>query len=243
MYKVYGFIKCAAQFIKLFRFIKCAQLTLITCLSSLHPCGLHMYISCHIWIRPQLHHVQLHDMTTYTQDCCWEWTWSLISPWSNISSWSNICIHFGLNYVASLQDNLLSLRAGIAWVDAWITTPNAWPAWESAYQVLTSQKLDGLVGDRDLEYRWGGWVRWGVLRKMLYIHACILASYLVRGGRGGGGWPPPQLEHWGGKMPPPPPPTLGYNTQGCLRVHHCLYSVTVYTGWSHIIMSILDPPT
>ena len=41
------------------------------------------------------------------------------------------------------------------------------------------------------------------------------------------------------------PPTLGYSTQGCLRVHYCLYSVTVYTYIvkSHIIMSILDPPT
>ena len=41
----------------------------------------------------------------------------------------------------------------------------------------------------------------------------------------------------------PPPPTLGYNTEGCLRVHYCLYSVTVCTGESHIITSILDPPT
>ena len=43
---------------------------------------------------------------------------------------------------------------------------------------------------------------------------------------GQGGRPPPQLEHWGGIAPP----TLGYNTKGCLRVHYCLYSVTVYTG-------------
>ena len=45
-------------------------------------------------------------------------------------------------------------------------------------------------------------------------------------GGAGGGRPPPQLEHWGGIAPP----TLGYNTKGCLRVHYCLYSVTVYTG-------------
>ena len=47
----------------------------------------------------------------------------------------------------------------------------------------------------------------------------------------------------GGGAAAPPPPTLGYNTQGCLRVHYSLYSVTVCTGESHIITSILDPPT
>ena len=34
-----------------------------------------------------------------------------------------------------------------------------------------------------------------------------------------------------GSRHPPPPPTLGYNTQRCLRVHHWLYSVTVYVYW------------
>ena len=64
------------------------------------------------------------------------------------------------------------------------------------------------------------------------------------GGRGGGRCPPNLIIGGGGGIvPPPPPPTLGYNTQGCLRVHYCLYSVTVCTGESYIIMSILDPPT
>ena len=35
------------------------------------------------------------------------------------------------------------------------------------------------------------------------------------------GCPPPP-------PPPPPPPTLGYNTQGCLRVHYCLFCNSVY---------------
>ena len=60
-----------------------------------------------------------------------------------------------------------------------------------------------------------------------------------QGGRGGSP-PPPNLSIGGGGIAPP---TLGYNTQGCLRVHYSLYSVTVCIGESHIIMSILDPPT
>ena len=43
------------------------------------------------------------------------------------------------------------------------------------------------------------------------------------GGQGGGDGRPPNLSIGGA-------PTLGYNTKGCLRVHYCLYSVTVYTG-------------
>ena len=49
---------------------------------------------------------------------------------------------------------------------------------------------------------------------------------LHRGSRGAAAAPPPQLEHWGGIAPQ----TLGYNTEGCLRVHYCLYSVTVHTS-------------
>ena len=63
----------------------------------------------------------------------------------------------------------------------------------------------------------------------------ILSGGAPQGGRGAaappnlsiGGASPPQLEHWGGGIAPP---TLGYNTKGCLRVHYCRYSVTVYTG-------------
>ena len=69
-----------------------------------------------------------------------------------------------------------------------------------------------------------------------HIMALVRVRPLIRTGgglhRGAGGGgrpppppPPPQLKHWGGIAPP----TLGYNTKGCLRVHYCLYYVTVYT--------------
>ena len=67
---------------------------------------------------------------------------------------------------------------------------------------------------------------------MYFLHACNFLLVCMQGGSTGGGGgggrgaeppppPPPQLEHC-------PPPTLGYNIKGCLRVHYCLYSVTVY---------------
>ena len=65
--------------------------------------------------------------------------------------------------------------------------------------------------------------------KVLFYDFAGDAEYYSSGGApqgGQGGRPPPQLEHWGGIAPP----TLGYNTQGYLRVQYCLYSVTVYTG-------------
>ena len=64
--------------------------------------------------------------------------------------------------------------------------------------------------------------------KLAQLHLAACSGHLTGGAPQGGqgGRPPPQLEHWGGIAPP----TLGYNTKGCLRVHYCLYSVTVYTG-------------
>ena len=52
-----------------------------------------------------------------------------------------------------------------------------------------------------------------------------IAGGAPQGGQGPGGRPP-NLSIGGGIAPP----TLGSNTKGCLRVHYCLYSVTVYTG-------------
>ena len=44
-------------------------------------------------------------------------------------------------------------------------------------------------------------------------------------------------------MPPPPPPTLGYNTEGCLRVHYCLYFVTVQLKPHNNLNSHTPTPT
>ena len=60
-----------------------------------------------------------------------------------------------------------------------------------------------------------------------YVSLSTELNCIYQGGlhRGAGRRPPP---------PPPPtrcPPTLGYDTKGCLRVHYCLYSVTVHVYW------------
>ena len=66
-----------------------------------------------------------------------------------------------------------------------------------------------------------------ILFGRVVVNAIIFRSRPGRDPQGGGGG-------GGGGTGTPIFPTLGYNTQGCLRVHYCLYFVTVQ---SHIIKS------